>query len=87
MARTGLQRNVYLPKRGDVLIWHGRLVHRGSVANVPGMPRRALICHYNSVSHRPDWPNVGWTPEGSAYFIQDIPLNKAEGARHRSAQQ
>ena len=33
-------------RKGDVLIWHRRLVHRGSVAAVPGMRRPALVCDY-----------------------------------------
>lgn len=55
----------YLPERGDVLFWHGRLLHRGSVANVPGMQRRSLIAHYSGINHREDMPapvqrGVGW---------------------------
>lgn len=54
----------YLPKRGDVLIWHGRLLHRGSRARVPGMERRALIAHYSGIHHREDMPPAinhrGW---------------------------
>lgn len=45
---------VYLPKRGDVLIWHGRTVHRGSRPRNPNLERRALIAHYSGVYHRLD---------------------------------
>lgn len=56
----------YLPKRGDVLFWHGRLLHRGSEPNVVGMPRKSLIAHYSGINHREDMPTalqhngVGW---------------------------
>lgn len=55
----------YLPKRGDVLLWHGRLMHRGSLANVPGMQRKAAIAHYSGINHRHDMPTAvqhdgGW---------------------------
>ena len=55
----------YLPERGDVLFWHGRLVHRGSEPNVAGMPRKSLIAHYSGINHRQDMPtakfhNGGW---------------------------
>jgi len=55
----------YLPKRGDVLFWHGRLLHRGSEPNVVGMPRKSLIAHYSGINHRQDMPtakshNGGW---------------------------
>lgn len=46
----------FLGHRGDVLIWHGRLMHRGRKANVPLMLRRSLITHYSGVNHRFDMP-------------------------------
>lgn len=46
----------FLPGRGDVIVWNGRALHRGSRANRPGMERRALIAHYSGVGHRPDMP-------------------------------
>lgn len=55
----------YLPNRGDVLFWHGRLLHRGSEPRVPGMLRKTLIAHYSGNNHRQDMPaavrhNDGW---------------------------
>lgn len=55
----------YLPDRGDVLFWHGRLLHRGSIANNLGMRRKALIAHYSGINHRQDMPSAlkhggGW---------------------------
>lgn len=44
----------YLPKKGDVLLWHAFLVHRGSEPNRLGALRKTLIAHYSSVAHRPD---------------------------------
>ncbi len=56
IERTGIRTEVYLPKKGDLLIWHGRLMHRGSMAKVHWMERRSLICHYSGVNHRGDMP-------------------------------
>jgi ectoine hydroxylase-related dioxygenase (phytanoyl-CoA dioxygenase family) len=55
----------HLPQRGDVLFWHSRLVHRGSVPNDKKMTRRALIAHYSGINHRSDMPaavknGTGW---------------------------
>lgn len=55
----------YLPERGDVLFWHGRLLHRGSIANNPLLPRKSLIAHYSGINHRQDMPKAerhgsGW---------------------------
>lgn len=56
IRRTNSIVETFYAKAGDVLIWSGRLVHRGSVPNVPGTPRRSLIAHYSAITHRPDMP-------------------------------
>jgi len=74
ISRRGMAPKQFLAKKGDLLIWHGRLMHRGSVARVQDMPRKTLIGHYSGLSHRIDMPIVQRTPEGSAYFHIDMPL-------------
>lgn len=60
----------YLPKRGDVLIWHSRLYHRGSTAKVPGAYRPALIAHFSGINHRPDFPAPAVKhPEHGGYYF------------------
>lgn len=59
---------VWMPfeaRRGDVLVWSSKLVHRGSRPRTPGMERRALIAHFSAVAARRDMPvarpeNAGW---------------------------
>lgn len=46
----------FLGKKGDLLIWHACLAHRGSRPRVPLTPRRALISHYSEIEHRVDFP-------------------------------
>lgn len=58
IQNRGIPVATHLPNRGDVLIWHGRLMHRGSKANVPGMERRATIAHYSGINHRSDMPRA-----------------------------
>lgn len=41
-------------KKGDVLIWHSLLAHRGSKPNSPDLRRPALIAHYSGINHRKD---------------------------------
>jgi len=55
----------FLPKKGDVLVWHARLMHRGAPPVDPELWREAVILHYSGVNHRPDMPmavrkNGGW---------------------------
>ena len=61
----------YLPKKGDVLVWHGRLLHRGSKPNVPNMERRALIAHYSGVNHRSAMPKAYRDDAGGWLFPID----------------
>ena len=48
---------IFLARRGDVLVWHARLMHQGSLAKTPGKERRSLIAHFSGVNHRPDIPD------------------------------
>ena len=53
IARRGLPSQFFQARRGDVLLWHGRLVHRGTRPATPGMRRPALITHYYPADEAP----------------------------------
>lgn len=77
IVKRGAEVVTYLPKRGDVLIWHSRLYHRGTVPNVEGAYRPALIAHFSGVNHRQDMaPAIQHPVHGGWYF----PLGVAAGA-------
>lgn len=60
----------YLPHKGDVLIWHARLLHRGSLPLVPGRERRSLIAHYSGLSRQKiDMPQVRQHAHQGWYFV------------------
>ncbi len=69
----------HLPSRGDLLVWHGRLMHRGSPPNVPGMERRATIAHYSGIHHRQDMPQAKRVPGGGWYFPLTVDLEMYYG--------
>ncbi len=71
IAQSGLPTRQFIAAKGDVLIWHGRLMHSGSLPKVPGMPRRSLITHYSGVNHRPDMPNRAQDADGGTYAVFD----------------
>ena len=73
IEQSGLPIRSFLARKGDVLIWHGRLMHRGSLPRVAGTERRSLITHYSGVNHRPDMPNRA-EEHGSAYAVFDHPF-------------
>lgn len=67
----------FLGRRGDVLIWHGCLLHRGSRPRRPGMQRRSLIAHYSGVTNREDFDQKEtrvYQKTGGLYQHFDIPL-------------
>jgi phytanoyl-CoA hydroxylase len=49
----GLKREVFLPKRGDVLIWHGNVLHEGTGVTDRSRTRRSFVTHYTSLEAYP----------------------------------
>ncbi len=46
IKENGLEKKLFLARRGDVLIWHANLLHGGSAIRRPGATRRSIVCHY-----------------------------------------
>ena len=59
----------FLGKKGDVLIWHSNLLHRGSVPLNPNIERRSLIAHLTAINHRSDMVNVKRHGAGGYYYV------------------
>lgn len=49
----GLEERVFLPKEGDVLIWHAALVHAGTPIKDATRTRYSLVGHYTSSAAMP----------------------------------
>ena len=66
----------FLGKKGDVLLWHACLQHRGTKPNVPGMERRSLIAHLSEISHQVVIPPhvIRSHPDGGKYAVFGNPL-------------
>ena len=71
IEKRGAEVITYLPERGDVLFWHGRLLHRGSIANKPGTIRKSAIAHYSGINHRQDMPKAQKYGDGWIFPIDD----------------
>ena len=52
MEELGLSYKPFVANQGDVLIWYGRLMHRGSPPSEPGTVRPAIIGHYAPIFER-----------------------------------
>ena len=46
IAEHGLAPSVFLPKKGDVLMWHGNLIHAGSPRRNLVLSRKSVVLHY-----------------------------------------
>ena len=70
-ANHQLQSQRFLAKKGDVLFWHARLMHRGSAPNNPDLDRKTAILHYSGIHHRPDFPGATQFEDQGWYFPFD----------------
>jgi len=51
IGERGWTPSIYLPRRGDVLIWHGALIHGGTAMGDPDLTRRSYVCHYTAAAN------------------------------------
>jgi hypothetical protein len=72
IAGCGIPVVPFLGRKGDVLIWHSRLIHRGSPGQ-PGRLRKSLITHYSGIDHRPDMVIKARDANDRAYAVFDEP--------------
>ena len=46
LERRGIKSETFVPKIGDVFIWHSQLYHGGEPIKNPSLTRRSLVTHY-----------------------------------------
>ena len=46
LEKHGIEEKVVTGKKGDVLIWHGQLLHGGLPINDHTLTRKSLVTHY-----------------------------------------
>jgi ectoine hydroxylase-related dioxygenase (phytanoyl-CoA dioxygenase family) len=49
----GLERLVFTPRKGDLLIWHSALVHGGMPRTNPALTRKSIVSHYTTLAAYP----------------------------------
>src|SRR5262249_46721569 len=54
ISENGSEVGQFDGKEGDILIWHGKLMHRGSIPRDANLSRPSLICHYSNIRDRRD---------------------------------
>ncbi len=60
IAKRGLKVQAALPRKGQVFLWHGSLVHGGSHVVNPALTRNSLVVHYGRTDTHPN-RGVGMT--------------------------
>lgn len=68
IKEKGYSVETFLPKKGDVLIWHPYLIHRGSEPKNPDLLRKTAIAHFSSLSSRTDM-KPGIKEENGKYYF------------------
>ena len=63
---AGLQKDRFLAKKGDVLIWSASLMHGGSPVESPIRTRKSLVTHYCPADLQPMYAYKGGRPKRSA---------------------
>lgn len=78
IAANGLRREAALPKRGQVFLWHGSLIHGGSPVINPALTRRSLVVHFGRVDTHPE-RGGGLFYEGAnrTFFTTKVCTNEA----------
>jgi phytanoyl-CoA hydroxylase len=52
-AARGIERQVFLPRKGDMFVWHAALAHGGTKVNNPNLTRKSFVTHYSSLRAYP----------------------------------
>lgn len=53
MREMGVEPRVFLPRKGDALIWHGNLAHEGTAIRDHALTRMSYVTHYTSFGAYP----------------------------------
>lgn len=51
--KAGIEKRIFLPKKGDVFVWHGALAHLGTSQQDPRLTRKSYVTHYSTVRAYP----------------------------------
>jgi hypothetical protein len=86
VERLGLEPKLFMPKRGQALIWHANLLHGGSAVDNRRARRWSQVVHYYFKGCRYTTPMLSFPPEMGGPFLRDpfdIATGKTIGASGR----
>lgn len=53
VKETGTRAEVFLPRKGDALVWHGNLIHEGTAIKDVKLTRKSYVTHYTGLNSYP----------------------------------
>ena len=71
MERLDITPRVFLPRKGDMLIWHAYLAHAGTEIKDPGRTRKSLVTHYTSKNSFPDGARLPQADETGQFYVEN----------------
>lgn len=71
VTELNLEKKTFLPKKGDVLIWHAFLYHCGTPINNPSLTRKSMVIHY---FREKDWSSTEDITPNMSYFKKNPPF-------------
>jgi phytanoyl-CoA hydroxylase len=77
------EKKIYTPRKGDLLIWHGALIHGGTPMINPELTRKSLVCHYTSLEAHPslrvnDFNNVYAFEMPNSVTLSDLAKRRSD---------
>jgi len=85
MDERGLKVKNFMAKKGDVLIWHGELMHGGAPIADPSLTRMSLVAHFMPLGVMPafyDFSNVSTYPYANGgHCLDSIAPRKPRSSR------
>jgi len=72
IRETGSEVVQFIAKKGDMLIWHAKTMHRGSIPENPNLIRPALISHYSAIRDRTDLGSREITRHGDGGYFWEF---------------
>lgn len=62
VRKTNTPPEIFLPKKGDALVWHGNLIHEGTTIKNVELTRKSYVTHYTGLD---SYPPAHKRPDGS----------------------
>jgi ectoine hydroxylase-related dioxygenase (phytanoyl-CoA dioxygenase family) len=71
MSRLNIPPRIFLPRKGDMLIWHSYMAHEGTKINDPSRTRKSLVTHYTSKTAFPDGAKYAQADETGQFYVEN----------------